>query len=71
MIGGGYFGGNGFSGGLLACFRKISQSEGWRTFELTTRVEILKASGTRRVWARETGSGIRATATNSCDGARK
>lgn len=31
-------------------FAKDSMPTGWRTFELTTRVEILKPSGTTRVW---------------------
>ncbi len=28
----------------------FAQSAGWRTFEVTTRVEVLKPSGTTRVW---------------------
>ncbi len=30
--------------------RLFGQSEGWRTFEVTTRVEVLKPSGTTHVW---------------------
>ena len=30
--------------------RLFAQSVGWRTFELTTRVEVLKTSGTTHVW---------------------
>ena len=30
--------------------RLFAQTAGWRTFEVTTRVEILKPSGTSRVW---------------------
>jgi transglutaminase-like putative cysteine protease len=39
-----------------ACFafskpqRLFADSAGWRTFEVTTRVEVLKPSGTTRVW---------------------
>lgn len=31
-------------------FAEPATSEGWRTFELTTRVEVLKPSGVTRVW---------------------
>jgi transglutaminase-like putative cysteine protease len=31
-------------------FPNAVASEGWRTFEVTTRVEVLKPSGTTRVW---------------------
>jgi transglutaminase-like putative cysteine protease len=31
-------------------FAKDSVSEGWRTFDVTTRVEVLKPSGATRVW---------------------
>jgi hypothetical protein len=29
---------------------QASAPEGWRTFEVTTRVEVLKLSGTTQVW---------------------
>ncbi len=31
-------------------FAQESQMDGWRTFEVTTRVEVLKPAGTTRVW---------------------
>src|SRR5277367_498150 len=31
-------------------FAQGSASNGWRTFEVTTRVEVLKSSGITRVW---------------------
>jgi transglutaminase-like putative cysteine protease len=31
-------------------FAKVAASDGWRTFEVTTRVEVLKASGITRIW---------------------
>jgi transglutaminase-like putative cysteine protease len=31
-------------------FAEAAPSEGWRTFEVTTRVEVLKPSGVTRVW---------------------
>jgi hypothetical protein len=36
--------------GPARLFADESSSAGWRTFEVTTRVEILKPSGTTRVW---------------------
>ena len=30
--------------------RLVAQSAGWRTFEVTTRVEVMKPSGTTHVW---------------------
>lgn len=38
------------SAALLAASRKSAASTGWRTFEVTTRVEVLKPSGTTRIW---------------------
>ena len=35
---------------FLKSKRLFAQSVGWRTFELTTRVEVLKTSGTTHVW---------------------
>jgi len=35
-------------GGLL--FAEESAAAGWRAFEVTTRVEVLKSSGTTRIW---------------------
>ena len=32
-------------------FAEASTAGGWRTFEVTTRIEVLKPSGTTRVWA--------------------
>jgi transglutaminase-like putative cysteine protease len=45
----------GLASAALACpksflFAKESSPAGWRTFEVTTRVEVLKASGTTLVW---------------------
>src|SRR5712671_5855294 len=31
-------------------FAEETASNGWRTFEVTTRVELLKPSGTTRIW---------------------
>ena len=31
-------------------FSKVTSLDSWRTFQVTTRVEVLKASGTTRVW---------------------
>src|SRR5271170_1559388 len=31
-------------------FAEDTPSSGWRTFEVTTRVEVLKPSGTTRIW---------------------
>ena len=31
-------------------FAVDSAPEGWRTFEVSTRVEVLKSSGTTRIW---------------------
>lgn len=38
----------GFAKGLAA---ERARASGWRTFEITTRVEVLKPSGTTRIWA--------------------
>jgi transglutaminase-like putative cysteine protease len=45
-----------FAGAALASGRDIAAhvaSDGWRTFELKTRVEVLKPSGPTRVWVPE------------------
>ena len=34
----------------LTLFAESARADGWRTFELTTRVEVLEPSGTTRVW---------------------
>lgn len=39
-----------FSKGKIA-LAQSAKSGGWRTFELTTRVEVLKPSGVTRIWA--------------------
>ena len=31
-------------------FSQVTTTDGWRTFQITTRVEVLKSSGTTRVW---------------------
>src|SRR6267143_1662998 len=31
-------------------FARRTTSDGWRTFEVTTHVEVLKPSGTTRIW---------------------
>jgi transglutaminase-like putative cysteine protease len=36
--------------GLAIAGRLAAQTPGWRTFEVTTRVEVLKPSGVTRVW---------------------
>lgn len=36
--------------GAARLFAQDSPTAGWRTFELTTRVEVLKPSGTTRIW---------------------
>lgn len=37
--------------GAARLFGQSPQGDGWRTFEVTTRVEVLKPSGATRVWA--------------------
>lgn len=62
-----------------ACFafskprRLFAQTPGWRTFEVTTRVEVLKPSGTTHVWlpaASVTGTPYQKTLANTfkCEG---
>src|SRR5579859_7084584 len=36
--------------GAARLFAQDSSTAGWRTFELTSRVEVLKPSGTTRIW---------------------
>src|SRR5580704_5405676 len=36
--------------GIGRMFAQGAASDGWRTFEVTTRVEVLKPSGATRVW---------------------
>src|ERR1039458_5474083 len=36
--------------GAVRLLGQESQADGWRTFEVTTRVEVLKPTGTTRVW---------------------
>ena len=36
--------------GILKPERLLGQGSNWRKFEVTTRVEVLKPSGTTRVW---------------------
>jgi transglutaminase-like putative cysteine protease len=36
--------------GATRLFSKEARTNGWRTFELTTRVEVLKPAGTTRLW---------------------
>jgi transglutaminase-like putative cysteine protease len=38
------------TGALSAGFARLRADDGWRTFEVKTRVEILKSSGVTRVW---------------------
>jgi transglutaminase-like putative cysteine protease len=39
------------TGAVAAGFARLSAAEtGWRTFEVTTQVEVLKPSGTTRIW---------------------
>ncbi len=40
----------GATGALSAGFACLRADEGWRTFEVTTRAEILQSSGSTRVW---------------------
>lgn len=54
--------------------RLFAQSAGWRTFEVTTRVEVLKPSGTTHVWlpaARVSGTPYQKMLANTfqCEGA--
>ena len=37
-------------GAWRASAQRLPRSDGWRTFEVTTRIEVLKPSGTTRVW---------------------
>jgi hypothetical protein len=39
------------SAGATCLLAGAAPAEGWRTFEVKTHVEILKPSGTTRVWA--------------------
>ncbi len=36
--------------GIASYLPKAAESDGWRTFDVTTRVEVLKSSGPTRVW---------------------
>jgi transglutaminase-like putative cysteine protease len=54
-------------------FSQIATPDRWRTFQVTTRVEVLKTSGTTRIWVpaallRETAFQKTLTNTYSCDG---
>src|SRR5436305_11193560 len=45
-----------FAGGTMAAGRQLAGdliSDGWRIFELNTRIEVLKTSGATRVWLPE------------------